>query len=73
MLKSIVCVLLYVIQRVLFVAIMIGVPTLITMVSFKGRKVNVNTKIQRDKIYIYIYSIILTGILLAIILKKVGL
>lgn len=72
MLKSIVCVLLYVIQRVLFVAIMIGVPTLITMVSLKSGKLSVNTKIQRDKIYIYIYSIILTGILLAIALRKAG-
>ena len=73
MFKSISGVMFYVIQRVLFVVIMIGLPTLITMVSFKGRKVNVNTKIQRDKLYIYIYSIILTGILLAITLRKIGL
>lgn len=65
-------VLFYVIQRVLFVIIMIGLPTLITMVSFKERKVNVNTKIQRDKLYIYIYSIVLTGILLAILFRKAG-
>lgn len=72
MFKSIAGVLFYVIQRVLFVIAMIGLPTLITTVSFKGRKVNVNAKIQRDKLYIYIYSIVLTGILLAIVLRKAG-
>lgn len=73
MFKSISGVLLYVVQRFLFVVIAIGLPTLITIVSFKGRKLNVNTKIQRDKLYIYIYSVILTSVLLAIILRKLGL
>lgn len=73
MFKSVSGVLFYVIQRVLFVVVMIGLPTLITMVSFKGKKLNVDTKIQRDKLYIYIYSVILTGILLAITFRKLGL
>lgn len=73
MFKNILDVLVYVISRIIFVAAMVGIPTLIACVSVstKERKVNFK-KIDMNRVLIYVYSIILTGIVLAIFLMKAG-
>lgn len=73
MIKSIIAVLGYVLSRVLFVGVMVGLPTVLVYlpkVIFNG----LNEKDQK-KLAINIlfgYAVILTGILLAIVLRKVG-
>lgn len=74
MIKSVLEVLIYITQRVLFVAGMFGIPTLIIMfnISLKEKTIT-KRKLSKEKMAIYVYSIIMTGIVLAIILRKVGL
>ena len=73
MIKSVIAVLGYVLSRVLFVAVMVGLPTatLCTPKVLQGLSES-NQKTLAVRI-LYGYAIVLTGILLAIVLKKAGL
>lgn len=74
MIKSVIAVLAYVLSRVLFVVLMVGLPTALVYLPkllFNG----LNEKDQK-KFAINIlfgYATVLTGLLLAIVLRKVGL
>lgn len=73
MIKSVIAVLAYVLSRVLFVGAMVGLPTALVYLP----KVLFNDLNEKDqkKLAINIlfgYAVVLTGIVLAIVLRKAG-